>query len=105
MIFRQNAAGLFIAHAYKFSPTLSTFIVEASPDAWDRAGFERMSEEETRACLARVFEDDLGGRPLLSNNFVKWLNFPLVKNQPWLYRHTAPLRDADQPAHLSIGSG
>ena len=105
MIFRQNAAGLFIAHAYKFSPTLSTFIVEASPDAWDRAGFERMSEEETCAYLARVFEDDLGGRPLLSNNFVKWLNFPLVKNKRWHYRHMALVGDAAHTAHFSIGSG
>ena len=105
MIFRQNAAGLFIAHAYKFSPTLSTFIVEASPDAWDRAGCERMSEEETCAYLARVFEDDLGGRPLLSNNFVKWLNFPLVKNKRWHYRHMALVGDAAHTAHFSIGSG
>jgi anthraniloyl-CoA monooxygenase len=105
MIFRQNAAGLFIAHAYKFSPTLSTFIVEVSPDAWDRAGFEGMSEAETCAYLARVFEDDLGGQPLLSNNFVKWLNFPLVKNKRWHYRHMALAGDAAHTAHFSIGSG
>jgi len=105
MIFRQNAAGLFIAHAYKFSPTLSTFIVEVSPDAWAKAGFERMSEAETCAYLARVFEDDLDGRPLLSNNFVKWLNFPLVKNKRWHYKHMVLVGDAAHTVHFSIGSG
>ena len=39
MIFREAPAGLFIAHAYKFSPTTSTFIVECGPEAWTRAGF------------------------------------------------------------------
>ena len=41
MIFREAPAGLFIAHAYKFSPTTSTFIVECGPEAWTRAGFQQ----------------------------------------------------------------
>src|SRR5262249_968974 len=43
MIFREAEAGLFIAHAYKFDPATSTFIVEASPETWARAGFAAMS--------------------------------------------------------------
>ena len=105
MIFRQNEAGLFIAHAYKFSPTHSTFIVEASVDAWLRAGLDRMSPAETCAYLAGVFADDLGGEPLLSNNFVRWLNFPLVKNRRWHHRHMVLVGDAAHTAHFSIGSG
>jgi anthraniloyl-CoA monooxygenase len=105
MIFRQDAAGLFIAHAYKFSPTHSTFIVEASLDAWTRAGFEQMAEAETCRYLARVFADDLGGQPLLSNNFVKWLNFPLVRNKRWHHQHMVLVGDAAHTAHFSIGSG
>jgi anthraniloyl-CoA monooxygenase len=105
MIFRQTEAGLFIAHAYKFSPTQSTFIVECGLEAWARAGFDRMSEEETCAYLARMFADDLEGHPLLSNNFVKWMNFPLVKNKRWHYRHIVLAGDAAHTAHFSIGSG
>jgi anthraniloyl-CoA monooxygenase len=105
MIFRQHPAGLFIAHAYKFSPTLSTFIVEASVETWARAGFERMSEAATCAYLARVFEEDLGGEPLYSNNFVRWLNFPLVKNRHWHHRRMVLVGDAAHTAHFSIGSG
>src|SRR5215510_11168585 len=70
--FRQADAGLFIYHAYRFSPDTSTFIVECPPETWARAGFERMADPDTCAYLAEVFKDDLEGQPLLSNNFVKW---------------------------------
>ncbi|HEV8310252.1 MAG TPA: TIGR03618 family F420-dependent PPOX class oxidoreductase [Methylomirabilota bacterium] len=103
--FREADAGLFIYHAYKFNPTTSTFIVECPPETWARAGLERMSDEETCAYLAHVFKADLGGHPLLSNNFVKWLNFPLVKNKHWSHRHIVLLGDALHTAHFSIGSG
>ena len=105
MIFRQAEAGLFIAHAYRFSPTASTFIVECPPDTWLRAGLATMSETETCAYLARVFEADLGGKPLLSNNFVRWLNFPLVKNRRWWHGNVVLVGDAAHTAHFSIGSG
>src|SRR5215510_6869701 len=70
--FRQADAGLFIYHAYRFSPDTGTFIVECPPETWARAGFERMADPDTCAYLAEVFKDDLEGQPLLSNNFVKW---------------------------------
>jgi anthraniloyl-CoA monooxygenase len=105
LAFRETDAGLFIAHAYRFSPTASTFIVECPPETWLAAGFDRMSAEETCASLAQVFKDDLGGRPLLANNFVKWLNFPLVKNKRWSHGTVVLLGDALHTAHFSIGSG
>jgi len=105
MGFRQAEAGLFIYHAYKFSPSHSTFIVECPPETWARAGFEPMSDAETCAYLARVFAADLAGQPLLSNNFVRWLNFPLVRNKHWSHKHVVLLGDALHTAHFSIGSG
>jgi anthraniloyl-CoA monooxygenase len=105
MIFRRNEAGLFIAHAYKFSPTHSTFIVEASVDAWARAGLDRMSPDETCAYLAGVFADDLAGEPLLAKDHARWLNFALVKNRRWHHRHAVLVGDAAHTAHFSIGSG
>jgi anthraniloyl-CoA monooxygenase len=105
MIFRENAAGVFIAHAYRFRPTLSTFIVECGPETWRRAGLERMSDVETCAYLAGVFADDLSGQPLLSNNFLRWLTFPLVKTKRWYHGHAVLLGDAAHTAHFSIGSG
>lgn len=105
MIFKQAEAGLFISHSYRFSQTHSTFIVECPPETWLKAGFESMSDDETCAYLAGVFKDDLGGKPLLSNNFVRWLNFPLVKNRQWHHKNIVLLGDALHTAHFSIGSG
>jgi anthraniloyl-CoA monooxygenase len=103
--FREAGAGLFIYHAYRFDERTSTFIVECPPETWTRAGFERMSDAETCAYLAQVFKDDLEGQPLLSNNFVKWLNFSLIKNKRWSHKHVVLLGDALHTAHFSIGSG
>lgn len=105
LTFRQADAGLFIAHSYKFNDTHSTFIVECGPETWERAGLAAMNDEQTRRYLEGVFADDLGGHALLTNNFVRWLNFPLVGNQHWSHGHAVLLGDALHTAHFSIGSG
>jgi len=63
---RENEAGVFAAHSYKFNETTSTFIIECDRDTWDAAGFASMGDDETRAYLEKVFELDLAGQPLLS---------------------------------------
>jgi anthraniloyl-CoA monooxygenase len=104
LTFRENDAGVFAAHSYKFNPTTSTFIVECDPQTWANAGFERMSDEETREYLGQVFANDLQGHKLLSNNS-KWINFLLVKNRNWFFENVVLLGDALHTAHFSIGSG
>jgi anthraniloyl-CoA monooxygenase len=104
LTFRENSAGVFAAHSYKFNPTTSTFIVECDPETWDKAGFERMSDEDTRAHLGEVFAEDLQGHKLLSNNS-KWINFLLVKNKNWFFENVVLIGDALHTAHFSIGSG
>jgi anthraniloyl-CoA monooxygenase len=104
LTFRENSAGVFAAHSYKFNPTTSTFIVECDPQTWDKAGFERMSDEETRAYVGEVFAGDLQGHKLLSNNS-KWINFLLVKNKNWFFENVVLIGDALHTAHFSIGSG
>ncbi len=105
MIFKQTDVGLFISHSYQFSPTHSTFVVECPPETWLKAGFASMSDEETCVYLSNVFKGDLGGQPLLSNNFLRWLNFPLIKNRRWHHQNIVLLGDATHTAHFSIGSG
>ena len=105
LIFRQNQDGLFIAHAYKFNDTTSTFIVECSEPTWEHAGLDRIGEAETCAYLEKVFRADLGSHKLLANNFVRWLNFPLIKNRRWYAGNVVLLGDALHTAHFSIGSG
>jgi anthraniloyl-CoA monooxygenase len=104
LTFRENSAGVFAAHSYKFRPTTSTFIVESDPQTWSKAGFERMSSEETLDYVGEVFAQDLNGHKLLSNNS-KWINFLLVKNRRWFFENVALIGDALHTAHFSIGSG
>jgi anthraniloyl-CoA monooxygenase len=105
LTFRESEAGVFAAHSYRFSPTTSTFIVEAVGEAWERAGFAEMNPGETCAYLERVFADDLRGEALLTNNFVKWLRFVIVRNESWRHGPVVLLGDALHTAHFSIGSG
>src|SRR5215475_3066614 len=105
LTFRENEAGHFIVHSYKFNKSASAFIVECDETTWRNAGFDKKNEAETRAYLRRLFEDDLGGHDLLTNNFVRWVNFPLVRNRNWLHENVVLLGDALHSAHFSIGSG
>ena len=104
LTFRENSAGVFAAHSYKFNRTTSTFIVECDPQTWDNADFEEMNADKTLEYLGEVFAKDLDGHRLLSNNS-KWINFLLVKNQNWSFENLVLIGDALHTAHFSIGSG
>jgi len=104
LTFRETEAGVFAVHSYKFNKTTSTFIIECDQETWENAGFSAMSDDETRDYLERVFEQDLDGQPLLSNNS-KWINFLLVKNEKWFFENVVMIGDALHTAHFSIGSG
>jgi len=104
LTFRENEAGVFAAHSYKFNQTTSTFIIECDQETWKTAGFATMGDDETRAYLEKVFAPDLDDQPLLSNNS-KWINFLLVKNEHWFFENVVMIGDALHTAHFSIGSG
>src|SRR5579871_4400237 len=96
--------GSFNAHHYRYSPTMSTFIVECDRATWLRAGFAEKSEDESRALCEQVFADTLEGHPLVSNKSI-WRNFPWLWNDRWSHRNVALVGDALHTAHFSIGSG
>ena len=102
--FRRNEHGAFNAHHYRFSPTMSTFIVETDAQTWDRAGFAEMAPNDTQAYCERVFRDVLDGHPLVSNKSV-WRKFPQVCNAHWSVGNKVLVGDALHTAHFSIGSG
>ncbi|MGH8739090.1 MAG: FAD-dependent monooxygenase [Burkholderiales bacterium] len=104
LTFRENADGAFVAHHYRFAPDMSTFIVECDSGAWRRAGFERMSDAESRAYCERVFAADLGGKPLISNRST-WRQFPLLSCRAWSAGNAVLIGDALHTVHFSIGSG
>ena len=102
--FRSNRHGSFNAHHYRYSPTMSTFIVETDEATWRSAQFESMEADATRGYLEKVFADVLDGHPLVSNRSV-WRRFPKVKNERWSAANAVLLGDALHTAHFSIGSG
>jgi anthraniloyl-CoA monooxygenase len=104
LIFRQIADGLLIAHAYRYSRTHSTFLVECDPTTFAAAGLDRASEAASLAYCEKVFADDLRGHPLLSNNS-SWFRYTIVKNRYWHWRNVVLLGDALRTGHPSIGSG
>ncbi len=104
LIFRENDDGLLIAHAYRYSSTHSTFLVECDPQTWRAAGLDRLPEAASLAYCENVFRDDLGGHPLLSNNS-DWFRYPIVRNRHWHWRNVVLLGDALRTGHPSVGSG
>jgi 2-polyprenyl-6-methoxyphenol hydroxylase-like FAD-dependent oxidoreductase len=104
LTFRDTPQGVFCAHHYRYSPGMSTFLVEVEAQTWQRAGFEQMSPQDTIRHCETVFAKDLDAHPILSNNS-HWRNFPAVWNERWSFDNVVLMGDALRTAHFSIGSG
>ncbi|KAB2916679.1 MAG: monooxygenase [Hyphomicrobiaceae bacterium] len=102
--FVETDAGSFNAHHYRYAPAMSTFLVECDRPTWLRAGFDKMSEEETRRFCEGVFAKTLQGSPLVSNRSF-WRSFPWIWNERWSFRNMVLIGDSLRTAHFSIGSG
>ena len=104
LIFRQNDDGLVIAHTYRYSPRLSTFLVECDPATFAKAGLATMTEAGSLAYCERVFADDLQGHHLLSNRS-NWFRYTMVSNAHWHHGNLVLIGDALRTGHPSVGSG
>ena len=104
LTFRDSEHGPFVAHHYRYTPQMSTFLVECEAATWQRAGLDAMSDAESRAYCENIFRKDLDGKPLISNKSI-WRNFPLLTNEIWSIGHTVLIGDALRSGHFSIGSG
>jgi len=108
--FEETEHGWIWAHAYRFAPDCSTFIVECSEETWRRFNFDRMSQDESIAVCEKLFAKYLDGHRLMSNashlvGSAAWLNFRRIKCDNWAHRNIILLGDAAHTAHFSIGSG
>ena len=104
LTFRANSDGSFVAHHYRHSPTMSTFVVECDETTWRRAGLDGMSENDSRTYCERVFAADLSGNSLVSNKSI-WRQFPLLATRRWYVGNVLLIGDASRTVHFSIGSG
>jgi len=102
--FVETGLGAFNAHHYRYSPGMSTFLVECDPETWRRYGFSDKTIEESQAICEQVFAETLDGHRLVSNKSV-WRNFPWIWNEHWSFRNIVLIGDALHSAHFSIGSG
>ena len=102
--FVKTDRGAFNAHHYRYSPTMSTFLVECDRATWQAYGFANKSVEQSQAICEEVFAETLDGHTLISNKSV-WRNFPWVWNEHWSHRNMVLIGDALHSAHFSIGSG
>ncbi|MGD9979028.1 MAG: bifunctional salicylyl-CoA 5-hydroxylase/oxidoreductase [Hyphomonadaceae bacterium] len=107
--FEHTAHGWIWAHAYKFEPNASTFIVECSEATWQSFGFDKMSQDETCRAAEKLFAKYLDGATLSTNakhlRGSAWLNFPRIVCETWAKDNLILMGDAAHTAHFSIGSG
>jgi 2-polyprenyl-6-methoxyphenol hydroxylase-like FAD-dependent oxidoreductase len=102
--FIKTELGAFNAHHYRFSPSMSTFLVECDSATWQRYGFADQTVEESKDICEQVFAKTLDGHRLVSNKSV-WRNFPWIWNERWSFKNMVLIGDALHSAHFSIGSG
>ncbi|MGZ5871293.1 MAG: FAD-dependent monooxygenase [Bradyrhizobium sp.] len=102
--FVQTEIGTFNAHHYRYSPDMSTFLVECDLPTWQRYGFADKTIDESTALCEQVFAATLEGHGLVSNKSV-WRNFPWIWNERWSFKNMVLIGDALHSAHFSIGSG
>jgi 2-polyprenyl-6-methoxyphenol hydroxylase-like FAD-dependent oxidoreductase len=102
--FVKTDLGTFNAHHYRYSPDMSTFLVECDLPTWQHCGFADKTIDQSRTICERVFAATLEGHPLVSNKSV-WRNFPWIWNERWSFKNMVLIGDALHSAHFSIGSG
>jgi anthraniloyl-CoA monooxygenase len=84
----ETPRGVVQVHAYPYSATMSTFIVETT----------------TATALDKAACEALFGYELVENR-TRWINFVTVRNERWRDGNVVLLGDAAHTAHFSIGSG
>ena len=105
----QTESGVFQAHAYRFAPGQSTFIVECDEGSWRAAGFDTADAGATVAACEAMFAPWLRGHRLVTNTphlpGGGWTRFTSVRNRTWHTGNIVLVGDAAHTAHFSIGSG
>jgi 2-polyprenyl-6-methoxyphenol hydroxylase-like FAD-dependent oxidoreductase len=102
--FKVTERGHFVGVAYPYTENLSTFVVESVGDTWERAGLERLTDEQRVSLAHELFGEELEGDELLSNHSL-WRALPMLSNERWYVDRHVLIGDALHSMHPSIGSG
>jgi 2-polyprenyl-6-methoxyphenol hydroxylase-like FAD-dependent oxidoreductase len=102
--FIRSPYGVLNAHHYRYSPRMSTFIVECDHASFLAHGFVHMDEQQSARACEELFAETLEAAPLLVNKSV-WSQFPRLWCENWVVGKRVLLGDAAHTAHFSIGSG
>ncbi len=107
--FVRTHAGWIWFHAYPFSDTTSTFIVECTPETWAGLELDQLDAAAGCARLEAIFAAHLGGQPLVDHRAetggTGWMNFRRVTNRRWDNGNVVLMGDAAHTTHFAIGSG
>src|SRR5204862_6591425 len=63
--FRETPHGIFIAHCYQYEPQCSTWIIEADPQTFARAGLAQMDEAASARFVEDLFSAELRGHRII----------------------------------------
>jgi 2-polyprenyl-6-methoxyphenol hydroxylase-like FAD-dependent oxidoreductase len=102
--FKATEFGHFWTAAYPHQDDMSTFVAECDADAWVRSGLNKMNLEQRLKFAEKIFADELGGHPLLSNKS-DWGSLPVIRTKHWSVGNRVLIGDALHSPHPSIGSG
>ncbi len=105
LIFKTQSTGIFVAHSYKYSSDMSTFVVECSEETYKNSGLDEMSTKEAENFIATVFKEELDSHPVISPAGLKWRNFMTLSHEKAYSDNIVLLGDALQSGHFSIGHG
>ncbi|MGH8242025.1 MAG: bifunctional salicylyl-CoA 5-hydroxylase/oxidoreductase [Steroidobacteraceae bacterium] len=107
--FEETEHGWFQIHAYQFSKSLSTVIVETREETWRAHGLDKADHQQSIAFSEKLFAKYLDGHRMMSNaahlRGSAWLNFQRVLCRRWHHGKLVLIGDAAHTAHFSIGSG
>ena len=76
--FKETEHGIVIAHCYQYEPGRSTWIFEVQADTFEKAGFDKLDEQQSATLLEKLFAEELQGHPL----FIKSVE-PQFTTQMW----------------------
>jgi anthraniloyl-CoA monooxygenase len=94
-----------LAWAYRYTKSLSTFIVECTTATLDDTGLARLPPQEACDTIAKAFETELGGGSVMHRGALRWDAFAAISCQRLCHEKTVLLGDAAHTTHFSQGFG